>query len=380
MSLRDFFIEDRLERFRTNAQCNLGESGIRNLYLSELASSLNMDLGELGALSLADSPNQGRADLREEIAALYPNTSPDQVLVTTGTGEALFLTFCLLLEKGDTVSLFWPAFQALYEIPLFRDARLNTVSLLDRLEEQELGFGERNIRSLFEEHPKLVIFNHPHNPTGISSTESDHRTLREINQESKDGTWILFDEHYRFLDGDSELGWTGIGISDRSIATGSITKCFGVMGLRIGWLVGPREFIEKARSMKDYLTHTVSPISEFLTLQILRRRNELQKRIRSGLNRNINFFSECLSDLPGLDAFRAPAGGIVGFPKLAKGLESKSYADMLVEKADIFVLPGLDFETEGYIRVGFGETPERFEEGMERWRSLGSETMALLNK
>ncbi|EQA43229.1 aminotransferase, class I/II [Leptospira broomii serovar Hurstbridge str. 5399] len=380
MGLRDFFIEDRLERFRTNAPCNLGESGIRNLYLSELASLLRLDLRELGSLSLADSPNQGRVDLREEIVALYPNISPDQVLITTGTGEALFLAFCLLVEKGDTVSLFWPAFQALYEIPLFRDARLNTVSLLDRMDEAELGFGEKNIRSLFEEHPKLVILNHPHNPTGISTTESDRKTLREVNFGSKEGTWMLFDEHYRFQDGDSELGWTGIGISDRSIATGSITKCFGVMGLRIGWLVGPREFIEKARSMKDYLTHTVSPISEFLALQILRKRKELQKLIRSNLNRNITFFSECASDLPGLDTFRSPAGGIVGFPKLTKGLASKAYADMLFEKAGVFVLPGLDFETEGYIRVGFGETPERFLEGMERWRNLGSETKALLNK
>ncbi|TGK13827.1 pyridoxal phosphate-dependent aminotransferase [Leptospira fletcheri] len=377
--LRDFFIEDRLERFRTSASCNLGESGIRNRDLSELSSYLGLDLRELGGLSLADSPNSGRPDLREEIAALYPGASADQVLVTTGTGEALFLAFCLLLEKGDPVSLFWPAFQALYEVPLFLGARLNPVSLLDRMEEEEFGFGERNLRNLFEEKPKLVVLNHPHNPSGISTTKGDREVLQKLPQEFPE-TWLLFDEHYRFLDGDSELGWSGFGLSERSVATGSVTKCFGVMGLRIGWLVGPKDFIGKARSMKDYLTHTVSPISEFLTLALLRKRNGMQASIRRNLETNITLFSRSVSDLDGIDFFRRPEGGIVGFPKLDPRLSSGLYADLLWNQAGIFVLPGSDFETEGYIRVGFGETQERFREGLERWKALGSETIARLYK
>ncbi|TGM86453.1 aminotransferase class I/II-fold pyridoxal phosphate-dependent enzyme [Leptospira licerasiae] len=380
MDLREFFIEDRLEKFRTEAPCNLGESGIRNLDLGELAEYLNLDLRELGTLSLADSPNSGRKDLREEISKLYTNVSPDQVLVTTGTGEALFIAFHLLLEKKDIVSLFWPAFQALYEVPRSLGANLQKVDLLPRLESNELGFGKENLNKLFQNSPKLIVFNHPHNPTGIIAEEDDKKELQKLV--GNFSNWILFDEHYRFLSEEKDLGWSGFGISENSISTGSVTKCFGVMGLRIGWLIGPKDWISRARSMKDYLTHTVSPISEFLTLKLLQNRKSLQAKIRENLRANIRTFAhaEAVRKLPGIQNFKEPRGGVVGFAKLQEGLESRSFADLLYEKAGIFVLPSADFETEGYIRLGFGETEERFRLGLARWSNLGSELIALLNK
>ncbi|TGL59564.1 pyridoxal phosphate-dependent aminotransferase [Leptospira sarikeiensis] len=378
MDLREFFIEDRLEKFRTEAPCNLGESGIRNLTLKELSEYLRLDLRELGELSLADSPNSGRKDLREEISKLYKNISPDQVLVTTGTGEALFIAFHLLLQKGDLVSLFWPAFQALYEVPKSLGANLQKVDLLSRLESKQLGFGKKNLEFLFQNSPELIIFNHPHNPTGIIAEKEDQLELQRLAKNFSN--WILFDEHYRFLSDEEDLGWSGIGISEKSISTGSITKCFGVMGLRIGWLIGPKDWIQKARSMKDYLTHTVSPISEFLTLKLLQNRKELQAKIRNSLRKNIDSFSEKATSLFGIESFQPPRGGVVGFAKLQAGLDSRKFSDLLYEKAGIFVLPSADFETEGYIRLGFGETEERFRLGLERWSNSGSELIALLNK
>ncbi|MGJ4747246.1 aminotransferase class I/II-fold pyridoxal phosphate-dependent enzyme [Leptospira sp. SA-E8] len=380
MGLREFFIEDRLEKFRTEAPCNLGESGIRNLDLGQLSEYLDLDLRELGKLSLADSPNSGRKDLREEIAKLYNNVSPDQVLVTTGTGEALFIAFHLLLEKGNTTSLFWPAFQALYEVPRSLGGNLQKVDLLSRLESEELGFGKENLNKLFQNSPKLIVFNHPHNPTGIIAEEEDKKEIQKLA--SNFSNWILFDEHYRFLSEEEDLGWSGVGICENSISTGSITKCFGVMGLRIGWLIGPKEWIGQARSMKDYLTHTVSPISEFLTLKLLQNRKILQSKIRETLRGNVRTFAHAAASnkLPGIINFKEPRGGVVGFAKLQPGLDSKKFADLLYEKAGVFVLPSADFETEGYIRLGFGETEERFRLGLDRWSNLGSEQIALLNK
>ncbi|TGK02329.1 aminotransferase class I/II-fold pyridoxal phosphate-dependent enzyme [Leptospira selangorensis] len=379
MGLREFFIEDRLEKFRTEAPCNLGESGIRNLDLDQLAEYLNLDLRELGKLSLADSPNSGRKDLREEISKLYTNVSPDQVLVTTGTGEALFIAFHLLLQKGDITSLFWPAFQALYEVPRSLGANLQKVDLLPRLEGKELGFGKENLNKLFQNSPQLIVFNHPHNPTGIIAEEEDKKELQKLSANFPN--WILFDEHYRFLSEEEDLGWSGFGLCENSVSTGSITKCFGVMGLRIGWLIGPKEWIGQARSMKDYLTHTVSPISEFLTLKLLQNRKTLQSKIMETLRGNIQTFAHAVEgELPGITSFKEPRGGVVGFAKLQSGLDSKKFADFLYEKAGVFVLPSADFETEGYIRLGFGETEERFRLGLARWSNLGSELIALLNK
>ncbi|MDV6235030.1 pyridoxal phosphate-dependent aminotransferase [Leptospira ellisii] len=369
MEPREFYIEDRLERYRTTAPCNLGESGIRNLTYGELLRRLEISSEELNAISLEDSPNRGDAVLREEIAKLYPGIRPEEVLTTTGTGEALYILFQLLCDRGSSVSYFSPAFQALYEIPKLCGARLFPVSVLSSASRRETSFVSSDlIGELFRAGKDLAIVNHPHNPTGLSF---DGETVRAIREESlRHEGWILFDEHYRFLDYQNELSWTGAGLNPKSVATGSITKCFGVMGLRIGWMVGPVSLIERARSFKDYLTHTVSPISEFLTLKILRKRKELSERIRADLLSNIRYFESNWKKLPGLKEFVPPGGGVVSFAPLKKDIDSSEYADFLMKHCGVFVLPGRDFETEGWVRIGFGETPERFREGIDRWKDL----------
>lgn len=366
MEPSEFWIEERLEKYRKIAPCNLGESGIRNVTLGELLSNLNLSIDVLNSISLEDSPNRGDFTLRSEIAKLYPGLDADRVLVTTGTGEALYILFHILCKKGSVVSYFSPAFQALYEIPKMIGAKLEPVSLLKNLEKNSIL--DSSVFELFEKGKDLVIFNHPQNPSGLSLDLNSIETIRKMAHLHKG--WILFDEHYRFLDFQNDLGWTGAGLTEHTVSTGSITKCFGVMGLRIGWMTGPKELIEKARSFKDYITHTVSPISEFLTLQILQNRTHLVNPIKTSILNNIRFFESIWKQLPGLECFTRPGGGVVSFVKLKKGIFSSRYADLLLDQCGVFVLPGRDFECEGWIRIGFGETNERFQAGIERWKSL----------
>ncbi|WP_016751954.1 pyridoxal phosphate-dependent aminotransferase [Leptospira kirschneri] len=369
MEPSEFWIEERLEKYRKIAPCNLGESGIRNITLGELLSNLNLSVDVLNSISLEDSPNRGDFTLRNEIAKLYPGLDADRILVTTGTGEALYILFHILCQKDCVVSYFSPAFQALYEIPKMIGARLEAVSLLEDLDKNlKSSLSVNLIRELFQRGKNLVVFNHPHNPSGLSLDKSSIETIQQAAHLHKG--WILFDEHYRFLDFQNDLGWTGAGLTEHTVSTGSITKCFGVMGLRIGWMTGPKELIERARSFKDYLTHTVSPISEFLTLKILRNRTSLVDPIKTSILNNILFFESIWKQLPGLEYFTKPGGGIVSFLKLSKGIDSSRYADILLDQCGVFVLPGRDFECEGWIRIGFGETNERFQTGMERWKSL----------
>ncbi|MBM9578674.1 aminotransferase class I/II-fold pyridoxal phosphate-dependent enzyme [Leptospira sp. 201903070] len=369
MEPREFWIEERLEKFRKTAGCNLGESGIRNLSFGELLQRLGIGLEELESISLEDAPNRGDLELREEVAKLYPGIPADQVLITTGTGEALYILFHLLCKKDASVSYFEPAFQALYEIPRMIGADLRPVSLLNSLRKNPNSFlSSDSILELFSKNADLAIFNHPQNPSGLSLDPNGIKTIQEAALNFPG--WILFDEHYRFLDFKNSLSWSGAGLNKRTVSTGSITKCFGVMGLRIGWMIGPRELLEKARSFKDYLTHTVSPISEFLTIQILKNRMRLCEPIKEFLIENIQYFESNWKNLPGLNGFIPPGGGVVSFVPLKEGLLSSQYADALIDQCDVFVLPGRDFETEGWIRIGFGENPERFRAGIDRWKKL----------
>lgn len=353
MQPREFFIEDRLEKYRLHAECNLGESGIRNFSLSTVFNQIGIDANELGSISLDDSPNNGSLELRKEIANLYDgNVSPDNVLVTTGTSEALYIYFHLCLTKNDQVSLLWPAFQALYEIPMMLQASIRKV--------------DTRFTDLLHKDNRLTIINHPHNPSGQGLSAMDWNLIEKYSNMYKSSE-ILFDEHYRFLDFEKDLSRSGALLSENCSATGSITKCFGVVGLKIGWLIAREDIISKARSFKDYLTHTVSPISEFLACKILQNRLSIIAPIKKRIQENIAYFSSKAEKIPSLEKFVEPKSGLVSFPKLRDGILSESYADDLYTNTGVFVLPGINFETEGYIRIGFGETVERFRIGVDRW-------------
>lgn len=352
MQPREFFIEDRLEKYRLKASCNLGESGIRNFQLGQILDQISIDWEDLRELNLDDSPNQGSMELRKEIAKLYSNGITEKnVLVTTGTSEALFIFFHLVLKPKDQVSILMPAFQALYEIPIMLGANIRKV--------------ETKFSDLINEDNKLVIINHPHNPTGVALTQMDWELLERVIPNSK--SIYLFDEHYRFLDLEGDNFRSGAGIHSNVVTTGSITKCFGVVGLKIGWLVANEEIISQARSFKDYTTHTVSPISEYITWKILQNRLTLIQPIKDRIKFNIQYLESRWQEILSIENFRKPDGGLVCFPKLKDGILSENYADQLYSATGVFVLPGINFEKEGYIRIGFGETQDRFKEGIEKW-------------
>ncbi len=353
MEIREFFIENRLEKYRKLTSCNLGESGFKNFKLGDILNIIGLEAEDLKMISLEDSPNSGSEELRQEISTLYSNTDAESILITTGTSEALYIFFRSIIKKGDRVSFFFPAFQALYEIPQLCGAVLNPVNILDG----------KNFQKIFEE-SDLVILNHPHNPTGISFDQKDWEEISYFSK--KYNPVILFDEHYRFLDNKNEIGKSGY-LNNNTFATGSITKCFGTTGLRIGWIVGEKEMLSKMRSFKNYLTHTVNPISEFLTLKLLQKRDKILPSIKAVISENQSYFMENSNRISSIESIVLPAGGLVTFPKLIKGLSSEEYSDKLINECDIFVLPGTNFELEGHIRIGFGETNERFKNGIDRW-------------
>jgi aspartate/methionine/tyrosine aminotransferase len=353
---REFFIEERLEKYRFEASCNLAESGFRNFTLGEVIERLGLSWSDLEKISLADSPNCGSLELRKAIANLYSNVAPENVLVTTGTSEALYIFFRLLLKEGDIVSYLSPAFQALYEIPASLKAKLNPVVVHSN---------RIDVYSLFQQVAKLVILNHPHNPTGAVIYKEDIPKLKAIIQNWQG--YVLFDEHYRFIDYNQSLGFSGAGLGKNVFATGSITKSFGVTGLRIGWLIGEVEFLKKARAFKDYLTHTVNPISEFLALKLIQNKESFLSYIKENILKNLNIYNDIIPKLKSIKNFTPPLGGLVSFLELKSGISSRQYADELYANTGVFVLPGIDFEAEGFLRVGLGETHERFASGLKKW-------------
>jgi len=333
---------------------------MQGLRLETLLQLLGLDTESLGKINLGDSPNTGSLELREEIAKLHPGALSENVLVTTGTSEGLFLFFSEILRQGDKVGYYSPAFQSLYEIPLGLGAELYGIPVA----------GEGHLPIPNRKDFKLFICNHPHNPTGLGFGNK-FKELWTHYLQSYSG-YLLFDEHYRFLPHEPSISLlpTGAFLNEKTFVTGSCIKCFGITGLRVGWIIGSPDLLKVLRQKKDYTTHTVSPISEFLVTEVMRQRQKFQDLAISRILKNLEIWDFYAKELPGIQSFQRPEGGLVIWVQLDSKIPSAIYADHLYEKTGVFVLPGSDFETEGYLRIGLGEETERFEKGLERWRQM----------
>jgi aspartate/methionine/tyrosine aminotransferase len=365
--LPEFLMENWLESHRFSARFNAGESGhvphTLGAFLEGLQADFPFSLKEtLLEESLQDAPNMGLWELRERVAALHPGACPENVLITTGTSEALLLLLRQL--KPRKVAVLVPAFQLLTEIP--RSLGASIVPLPVHWDEK--GHPVADIAGwcalLKTENPDVFLLNHPHNPSGLVFNDSE---LKELCAAAESvGCVVVGDEHYRFLSEPTpRLGRTVY--SSGRFVTGSFIKCTGTPGLRIGWCVGDPRVLEHMQSEKNYLTHTVNPLSQRLALWFL----------QSYQGKNSFFSIQHGIWLENRDAFSkwllsqnqwkgcAPAGGLVTclFPKS----DELQQMHQLLERG-VFLLPLSTFMESSLtdlwygdgFRLGLGLPPTQF--------------------
>lgn len=357
-------MEDWLETNRTTARFNLGESGGRARTVGELL-SLSGVLPHQAAeqflqTSLKDSPNWGHPELRARVAGLHPGAGSDNVLITTGTSEALFLLFRRLRPRN--VALAMPAFQLLYEIPQSLSARITSLPVEFTTTGKAFIDEDRWLKILDTHSPDCVVINHPHNPSGLTLSDDFLEAL--ISWTAHHGATLIGDEHYRFLASDTQiLGPTlyrtehevrtralSLGIhahlpQAQIFVTGSYIKCLGAPGLRLGWCVGPNAILKDLQNEKNYTTHTVNPLSEWISTEVLRDLHSplfTQARMEWRANREL-----MASWLASSSRFvgQAPQGGLVSCVTfantLAHTLEADNAAKVFAALAGsgVFLLP-----------------------------------------
>lgn len=387
--LRTFFMEDYLESFRFTARYNLGESGARPTTVAELllGSGLTPEHASaqfLGTL-LRDSPNWGREDLRERVASFHPGASRENVLITTGTSEALLLLFRQLQPKRTALAI--PAFQLLYEIPLSLGSEL--VPLPVRWDAEGRPFIEPAewLRRLERGRPDCIILNNPHNPSGLVLEPKLLEAVLDFARSS--GAHVIGDEHYRFLSSEqSVLGPTVYRPGERSFVTGSFIKCLGCPGLRVGWCVGDTATLAAMQNEKNFTTHTVNPLSEWIAHEVLKDLgSEVISAQRALWARNR---AELRRFLAGSTVFygSAPEGGLVTCVGVREAGGGESFARTLeaLRAASVFVLPLEAMEVgamseggshplergQGF-RLGLGAEADTFAEALRTMEQAGAQ-------
>ncbi len=357
MQLPIFKVERWINEYETRAAYELAETDIKAFTLRELLSFGDLEAAKEDLLNtrLAYNPTTGSDGLRSAIASLH-NESPDNVLITTGAIEANFHVANALVEPGDTVVVQFPAYQALYATA---EARGATVKFWRMRYEDKFEPDIDELRKLIDNRTKLVVLNIPHNPTGAVISEDQLRTI--LRWAEDEGFYVLCDEVYHELETtEGVVPPYARTLSERAISVGSMSKAYGLSGLRLGWIVGPEELIQECWEWKDYTSISNTPLSDYLATFAFRHYDKIRERNISIARSNHRTLLEWLKEHEGFFDYVMPKAGVLCFPKLKNvPISSEQLCREVFEQHKLLLVPGECFEMPGHLRIGFGGDSER---------------------
>jgi aspartate/methionine/tyrosine aminotransferase len=363
MRIKDFSIERYFARYEFTAKYLLSASdcdGFPLKYLLSLASEEELESWD--NLKLGYTETRGAPELRTAIASLYQTMQPDNILVMS-PGEANFCLMNVLLKQGDEVICMSPVYQSLYQVAESLGCKL---SFWMPEQEKDWYYDPAQLKRLINSKTKLIIVNFPHNPTGFLPSMKDWQEIISI---ARDHNLILFsDEMYRGLDHEPK-DWipAACDLYENAISLWGMSKTFGLAGLRLGWLSSKNaDLLGKVEAFKDYLTLCNSTTSEVLARIALNHSADLIKVNIDRIRRNINLFKQFQERNPDLVDFYLPRSGSTAFIRLKTTMTAYEYAEELVQKTGIMMLPSEMFNYgHRHIRVGFGR--ENLSDILEAW-------------
>lgn len=354
MNVAPFGLERWFAEYEHEADIMLAESGIRSLD----ASRFDLDPGKLGYVI----PTNGDPEFRADVAKRYDREA-DEVLFTCGTQEANFLAFLSLMDSDAGNShavVVTPTYQALHAVP-------EAVGDVSRvwLEPPEWELDVDAVADAIRPETAVVVLNNPNNPTGRYHPEEKVRALYDLTVDND--AYLLCDEVYRLLADDPLPSVASMG--ERGISTTSLTKAYGLAGLRFGWLAGPEEVVEAAWQWKDYTTISPSKIGQHVARQALGEREDAildENRTLAAHNRERVRDFVAKYDLSWYDPV-----GVNGFLSVPDGFaSSREFCRTVVEEESVVLAPGDLFGYDEYFRIGFGLPTDELEEGLSRVGSL----------
>ena len=362
MKIEPFEMERMQSTWENLVELDMSESGIRPVSLRELA-EMGLDLDSILSMPLGYSQSNGTIPLRENLAALYPGATPDHIEVTNGTSEANYLLALALLRDGDEVALQVPNYMQMGGIPQSLGAKVKKFRLqLDR--DWEPDWDE--FESAVTEKTRLVYLSNPNNPTG--SILSEDAMQRIVARCDATGAWLLADEVYLGAEIDCPRTPSFWGMSNRVIVTSGLSKAYGIPGVRIGWIVGPKEEVAECWSQHDYLTIGPNKISDAVARVAVEpaNREKLYARTRSILRQNLPTMKDWIAGFGGFLAMREPKAGALCLVRYGSRTPSYALCERIRVQQSVLIVPGVHLGLEGYLRIWLGGKPEFLAEGLRR--------------
>lgn len=362
MFIEPFEVEIWMNEWETRCTYNLAETCVASITINELLALSGRDeadLYEILSMKLTYGDIEGSDRLRAAISKLYANTAIADITITHGTIAANMLVHKGLVERGDHVVSIIPTYQQHYSIPRSIEANVATLSL-----EASDGFlpDLDRLRSMVTLETKLIALTNPNNPTGALIERPMLEAIAEVADSV--GAYLLCDEVYR---GTGQVGDgmvpSIVDIYHRGISTAGMSKVFSLAGLRVGWVVAPKELTEKIMIHRDYDTISVGMINDHFAAIALENASKVLARSQAITRENLAILDSWITNEPRVDWVK-PRAGTTAMLKLDIPMSSREFCIDLLEKTGVMLTPGDAFDMEGYVRIGYANEREILEAGL----------------
>lgn len=376
MRIEPFAMERMQSTYENQVDFNLSESGVQPLRLEELVESPR-DVQTLLGQPLVYTQSNGTPELRDLIAAMYPGATRDHVEVTNGGSEANYVSLWNLVEPGDEVVMMVPNYMQSWGLARGFGGTVRPWALReDRSAAPRWRPDLDELRALVNARTKLILLCNPNNPTGARLTGAELDEICRVAEQQ--GCWVLSDEIYRGAERDGRETPSVWGRSERAIVTSGLSKAYGLPGLRIGWIVGPRDLMASLWSYHDYTTIAPGALSDHLARHALQpdRRQQLIRRARGIIRANYPVVRDWLDAHGEMFDHVPPEAGAIVYVRYHHGINSTELVTRLRVEKSVLIVPGDHFHMDGYLRIGFGSETTYLRDGLERLHELLATTTA----
>ena len=321
-----------------------------------------VDLGlSADGMSLEITAPYGDETLRDAVAARY-ELEPTQVLPIASASFANFVALAAAAPAGGRVLIEHPAYE-----PMFKAAEVLKLDVgrLPRRVEPGCPVDLDALRDLLRQPTAAVLITNLHNPTGQYLPPATVREMATLCHEH--GTTLIVDEVYldaHWLTGRGER-WTALTAGDNLVTTNSLTKLYGLGGLRIGWLGGPPALLERAKLVVDAVSPCLSAPAETIGREVLLNLAPLEERFRRAYEQGQPVFRHWLAEEQRVTGYPS-CGAIFEAVRLPAGIRAHQLRDHLVQHHDTQVTPGAFFDMDDHVRIFIAGPPEDLAEGLQR--------------
>jgi len=366
MRLEPFELERIQSEWEHVIDINLTESGVEPLTISDLIPDKETQR-KLIETKLGYSQTNGTMPLREAISGMYQGADVNNVLVTNGGAEANFLVIWNLLHEHDAkeIVVMLPNYMQIPGIVKGLNGVVNPFHL--KMEKGEWILDLEELKSAISKKTKAIAICNPNNPTGATFGPTYLKAIAEIAADAH--LWVISDEIYQGAELEGNPTPTMFEYYDKVIVTNSLSKAYGLPGLRLGWIIcSVKSHVADLWAYSDYTTICPTKLSD--TLATIALQPKLRKKILERTSRIVkkhwSILREWLDERSGTFEYVAPKAAAICFPRHNLCVSSLELTTRLLKEKSLLIIPGEHFGMPMHLRIGFGYEEDHLNAGLSR--------------